>query len=236
MAATVMPGADITFESVYSQAANAITFAVTDSTGAQVLAPTGIGIANPGTGVYLYTWPVPDAQPEGDYTAVWSATVGGAPSVVTEAFTVALGAASGSWCTLADIPALTGQPAPGQDALTAAQGMLEALIHRVWRPDDALHRDYYWLSRACAWQAVYVQAHPELATMMDVQSLSQDGLSITFKGTAGATQLYSPIAMRFLDALYRGSNATIRLNSAFQKNRPLRTGFDPTPSVTWSRL
>jgi dolichyl-phosphate-mannose--protein O-mannosyl transferase len=114
--------------------------------------------------------------------------------------------------------------------------MLEALVHRVWRVTDVQRRDFYWLTRATAWQAVYVDAHPELITMMDVASLSQDGLSITFKQGTSAVQTYSPIALRFQSALFRGSNTTIRMNSAFQKNRPLRRGLDSGGGVSWTRL
>lgn len=235
MTISVAGGQAVTFQATYASDATTVEFSVADGAGSIIFGPTATGISHVGTGVYLFTWAVPADQAAGSYTAIWTATFGAVPNVTSESFTV-VNAGGNCWCALADIPALTGQPAPTQEALTAAQGMLEALIHRVWRPSDALRRDFYWLTRACAWQAVYVAAHPELLTMMDVASLSQDGLSITFKGSTSALQLYSPVAMRFLNALFRGSNTTIRLNSAFQKNRPLRTGYDPAPSVSWSRL
>lgn len=141
----------------------------------------------------------------------------------------------GTWCTVTDVLTYTGRPVTQQDVNTA-QGMLEALVHRVWRPTDAERRDYYWLTRACAWQALYVNAHPELLTMMDVSSISQDGLSISFKGSSQSVAMYSPIALRFLSSLFRGSNTTIRLNSAFQKNRPPKVGITAGSTVPWSNI
>lgn len=236
MTATVMPGEALTLQATYAGDATTLNFSVANGAGSVVFGPVTAGISHIGTGVYLYSWAVPADQDPGAYTAIWNATFGGVPNVATESFTVTRLGGAGTWCALTDIPALTGQPMPSQSSLTAAQSMLEGLIHRVWRPTDVERRDYYWLSRAVAWQALYVEAHPELLTMMDVASISQDGLSITFKGGTGAVQLYSQTARSFLNALFRGSNTTIRMNSAFQKNRPSRRGSDPGAAVSWIRL
>lgn len=235
MTATVAPGQALTLQATYAGDATTITFSVANGAGSVVFGPVTAGISHVGTGVYLFTWAVPAQQDTGPYTAIWTATFGAVPDVTTESFTVA-SASGGTWCALSDITALTGQPTPSQASLTAAQSMLEALVHRVWRATDLVRRDFYWLTRATAWQAVYVEAHPELLTMMDVASLSQDGLSITFKQGTSAVQLYSPTALRFLGATFRGSNTSIRMNSAFQKNRPLRQGFDAGAAVSWTRL
>jgi hypothetical protein len=233
--ATVAPGQALTLQATYAGDATTLTFSVANGTGDVVFGPVTAGISHIGTGVYLFTWAVPADEPTGTYTAIWTATFGAVPDVATESFSVA-SLAGRCWCALSDIPALTGQPAPSQASLTAAQSMLEALVHRVWRPTDVERSDYYWLSRATAWQALYLEAHPELLTMMDVAAISQDGLSITFKSSGAGVQLYSPTAMRFLSALFRGSNTTIRMNSAFQKNRSQRAGQDPRSAITWTRL
>lgn len=141
----------------------------------------------------------------------------------------------GTWCSVTDVVSFAGS-AVVQEDVNIAQGMLEALIHRVWRATDATRRDYYWLTRATAWQAAYVNAHPELKTMMDVSSISQDGLSISFKQNSNMSVLYSPIALRFLSSLFRGSNTTIRMNSAFQKNRLTKVGVTAGSSVPWNNL
>lgn len=241
MTVTVAPGQALTLQATYGSDATTLTFSVADGAGAVEFGPVTAGISHIGTGVYLFTWAVPADQAAGSYTAIWTATFGAAPQVTTESFTVS--PASGPcWVALTDIPGLTGQPQPSQESLTAAQSQIEALIKRVWRPTDVERRDYYWLQRAVAWQAVYVEAHPELATMMDVSSISQDGLSISFKGGTSALQLYSPFALRFLSNLFRGSNTSIRMNSAFQKNRAnagrrgYGSGVGDAAPVSWTRL
>jgi hypothetical protein len=145
------------------------------------------------------------------------------------------GSLPGTWCSVADVLTFTGNAVTQQDVNTA-QGVLEGHIHRVWRPIDAGRRDYTWLQRATAWQAAYVQAHPEITTMMDVQSMSQDGLSVTFRSGTNTLPLIAPMARKFLDALFRGSNTTVRLNSAFQKNRQTRAGTGSGGSSPWSPM
>lgn len=176
----------------------------------------------------------------GASSTYWIVVTAVTPSWVGDLRTTLVGPAApgvlpGTWCTVTDVLTYTGR-AVNQVDVNAAQGMLEALVHRVWRSTDSGKRDYYWLTRACAWQALYVNAHPELLTMMDVASLSQDGLSITFKGSTQSVAMYSPVALRFLKSLFRGSNTTIRLNSAFQKNRLTRVGITAGSTVPWSNI
>lgn len=228
-------GQTATFEAVYGADASAITFEVVDSAQQILLGPTPYNISHPATGVYLYAWPIPAQQPADSMTARWTATVGASTTTVQQPFTITSAGGRGAWCTVADVLAYTGYTV-SQSNVTTAQGSLEALLHRVWRDTDSAKRDFYWLSRATAWQAAYHFDHPELLTMMDVQSISQDGLSITFKQSATPLAMYSPTALRFLSALFRGSNSTIRLNSAFQKNRLTKIGVTAGSSVPWNNL
>lgn len=142
----------------------------------------------------------------------------------------------GTWCSLTDVVTYTGSTAATQADLNVAQVVLEGHIHRIWRATDVQRRDYYWLTRATAFQAVYVHAHPEITTMMDVQTISQDGLSITFRAGTQTLPLIAPMARRLLDALFRGSNTTARLNSAFQKNRMVRAGVGSGGSQPWTPM
>lgn len=227
-------GQTATFEHDFGSDADAVTFEVLDADLVPALGPTPYGIAHPAVGVYLYAWPVPADETAGTFTARFTATFSGNPVVADVAFTIAA-AGGGAWCTVADVLAYTGL-AVSSSNVTTAQGSIEALIHRVWRDTDASKRDFYWLSRAVAWQAAYHAAHPELLTMMDVQSISQDGLSITFKSSGTPMAMYSPTALRFLSALFRGSNTTVRFNSAFQKNRLTKIGATAGTSVPWRNL
>jgi hypothetical protein len=137
-----------------------------------------------------------------------------------------------TWCTAADVATFTGQTVANED-VTAAQTIIEGHIRRVWRSTDATGHDYYWLQRAVAWQAVYLAQHPEALSMMNVQSVSQDGMS--FSIPQGAKLYIAPLAIAMLNNLFRGSNTTIRLNSAFQKNR-VRQGQVPGGTMPWRRM
>lgn len=232
---TYQPGTAATFEAVFTGDANPITVSIYDSAGNALLAPTPYGISHIAVGQYLYTWPIPADQGEDTLSVRWAATVGGVAQSSEEFFTVSPSGGNGAWCSVADVLAFTGDTVEQID-VTVAQQWMEALVRRVWRASDSTKRDFYWLTRATAWQALYVNAHPELKTMMDVQSISQDGLSITFKGSTQSVAIYSPVAMRFLSNLFRGSNGTIRFNSAFQKNRLTKVGVTAGSSVPWSNL
>lgn len=228
------PGQTATFEQVYGSDATSITFEILDANLVPVLGPTPYGISHPAVGTYLYAWPVPADEASGAFTARFAATFGASTTVSDQSFNVGT-PGGGAWCTVADVLAFTGYTV-AQGNVTTAQGSIEALIHRVWRATDSAKRDFYWLTRGVAWQAAYHFDHPELLTMMDVQSISQDGLSITFKNSGTPMAMYSPTALRFLSALFRGSNSTIRMNSAFQKNRLTKLGVTAGSSVPWSNL
>ena len=85
---SVQPGQVITLESVYATDATTITFGVVNGAGSTVLPPTSVGIAHPGTGLYLYSWAVPADAAAGTYTGVWNAMFGAVPTLVTEPFEV----------------------------------------------------------------------------------------------------------------------------------------------------
>lgn len=142
----------------------------------------------------------------------------------------------GTWCSLTDVATYTTRTDAVQQDVTVAQVLMEALTHRVWRVTDAAKRDYYWLTRATAWQAVYVHDHPEVLTMMDVSSIGQDGLSIAFRQGSQSLVMYSPVALRILNNLFRASSGSIRFNSAFQKNRLTKVGVTAGSSIPWGNL
>lgn len=174
----------------------------------------------------------------GASSTYWIVVTGTSPSWVGDLRTaeVSPGVAAelpGTWCSLTDVATYAGSTDVTQADVNLAQVVLESHIPRIWRSTDVTTRDYYWLTRACAFQALYHHANPQLATMMNVQSISQDGLSITFRQGTTGLPLVAPFASRCLDALYRGSNTTIRLNSAFQKNRARRGGAG---SLAWRSL
>ncbi len=137
-----------------------------------------------------------------------------------------------TWCTPQDVQDFTGQVVSPDD-VTAAQTIVEQVVRRVWRSSDSTSRDYYWLQRGVAWQAVYLAQHPEVLSMMGVQSASQDGMS--FSLPPGTKTFLAPLALAALSNLFRASNTTIRLNSAFQRNR-VRQGQVPGGTMPWSQV
>jgi hypothetical protein len=237
MNATYQPGQTVTLEQTYPVDATAISIEIVDSAGDILLGPTPYGISHPALGVYLYAWPIPPDQTPDTLSARWTATVDAQSSTTQQTFTITGGGnLAGTWCTITDVTAFTGHTVTQQDVNTAQQ-MIEALVRRVWRSTDAAKRDFYWLNRATAWQALYVNAHPEVLTMMDVSSMSQDGLSVQFRSGASQFQaLYAPITLRFLNDLFRSTNGTIRFNSAFQKNRLTKIGVTAGSSIPWGNL
>jgi hypothetical protein len=203
--------------------------------GTVVVDTTPTGVVHVATGRYSYDWAIPANQEPGSYVVIWDATnADSEPIQASEVDTVTAPPATGTWCTVADVPRICQGATVSAADVTAAQAVIESVIHRVWRVTDADRRDYVWLQRAVAWQSVYVNQHPEVLTMMPIQSWSQDGMSFTLAAGSGSglSAYVSPVAMRMLDNLFRGSNGTIRFNSAFQKNRARGSGYNG--SVPWT--
>lgn len=175
-------------------------------------------------GKVSYVWQIGDTARVGTFYATFLVTyVNGSQTYPTTtdlmieiAPTVTTPLSLNAWCTPDDVLSTTGNAVNTIDVLQA-QIILEGFINRVWRVTDSTHRDFVWLKRAAIYQALYVNSHPELFEMMDVASLQQDVLSTTFRDQASF--YVAPISQMFCQRLYRAANATIRLNSAFQKSR-----------------
>lgn len=66
--------------------------------------------------------------------------------------------------------------------------------------DDIISsRNVQFLKRAVTWQAVWLAAHPDALETMDVQGVSQDGLSATY--AAESAHLLAPLAARCIRRL-----------------------------------
>jgi hypothetical protein len=142
------------------------------------------------------------------------------------------------WVSLEDVTNLAGATATSAQVILA-QTLIEGLINRNWRETDVNEQDYYWLKRAVAWQSRHVVAHPEILDQVDLQSLSQDGFSVTFRdtNTGGVHPLYSHIAVSFLNNMRQGANTSLRVNSAFQGGRRVRSrGRMSSGFPGWQRI
>lgn len=90
-------------------------------------------------------------------------------------------------------------------------------------------RDQSRLKTAVAYQAAWMDAHPEVFTTMDVESIDQDDLAVEFRASSEA-QLVSPLAKMALSRVSwrKRGMASVSVNSVFQQRqyredwRPIR--------------
>lgn len=105
------------------------------------------------------------------------------------------------WATDADVEGLTGQ-APSPESLAAAQTIIELFAGTTTIASDEeliTSRNLRLLQQAVAWQAVWMDAHPDVLAAMDVEGVSQDGLSAQY-ANANA-HILAPLATRCLSRL-----------------------------------
>lgn len=108
------------------------------------------------------------------------------------------------WCTVADVKAVTGVTVDADTRTRAAilLGTLIGLIEGVKR-DDISDRDKHYLKLTTAFQAAWMQDHPDLYSREDVTSASQDGESATYRNADA--HLLAPLARKSIRRLsWRG--------------------------------
>jgi hypothetical protein len=106
-----------------------------------------------------------------------------------------------AWATADDVYTVTGKEA-SPEALALAQTIVELFSGTTEEASDngdILSKNLRYLRNAVAFQAVWLDAHPDVLEAMDVEGVSQDGLSATY-ANANA-HLLAPLAKRFLDRL-----------------------------------
>jgi hypothetical protein len=105
------------------------------------------------------------------------------------------------WATLDDVFDLTGREA-APESLAAAQSMIELFAGTTTLASDeelVASKNLRLLQQAVAWQAVWLDAHPDVFEAMDVTGVSQDGLSATYANVNA--HLLAPLASRALNRL-----------------------------------
>ncbi len=106
-----------------------------------------------------------------------------------------------AWATDDDVVTITGREAT-QESLAAAQVIVEIFSGTTeLASDDELiaSRNLRHLKTAVAFQAVWLDAHPDVLEAMDVEGVSQDGLNATY-ANANA-HLLAPLANRCIARL-----------------------------------
>lgn len=105
------------------------------------------------------------------------------------------------WATAEDVFDLTGREA-SPESLAAAQTMIELFSGTTTiASDDGMvsSKNLRLLMQATAWQAVWLDVHPDALEAMDVTGISQDGLNATY-ANANA-HILAPLATRCLNRL-----------------------------------
>lgn len=191
--------------------------------------------AYPGTivrdlvGLFHYDWSVPQAQALGAYIASWTATVSGTTRTGYENFNVVVGfdVITGNpdgWASLTDVAALTG--AVVTDAqLTQANAVVEMHSGRVYSQAIARtgSRDAEWMRRACAYQAAWMLAQPDVFTRLEMQAISATGRPVPI--IASALTL-APLARRALNRVSWYRSRSLHVRSPFEDGLgPLSTAI-----------
>lgn len=106
-----------------------------------------------------------------------------------------------SWATADDVVTITGREAT-TESLAAAQVIVEIFSGTSeFASDEGLiaSRNLRMLKNAVAFQAVWLDSHPDVMDAMDVSGVSQDGLNAQY-ATANA-HLLAPLANRCIERL-----------------------------------
>lgn len=104
-----------------------------------------------------------------------------------------------AWANAADVLTFTGQTVTDAD-LIKAQDIIELFSGTTFLATDNISAtNLRRLNRAVAYQAGWMELHPDVFTNVDVDSVNQDGSSYTPSHANAA--LLAPLAKRHLDRL-----------------------------------
>lgn len=111
-----------------------------------------------------------------------------------------------TWCTAEDVKSVTGVTVDDK-AITQARGIIETKTGVLQEQYPTLWgRDRAWLLRAVAYQAAYMVEHPDLFSLVDADSIGQDGQSMSGRGAWLALAPLAKSAIRRLS--WKGTHST----------------------------
>ena len=129
-----------------------------------------------------------------------------------------------------DVQANTGVSV-STDTIKRAQAIIDLICGRDLNDSSVVSglsmRDQSRLKLAVAYQAAWMDAHPEVFSTMDVESIDQDDLNVKFRANSEA-QLLAPLAKMALSRVSwrnRGM-ASVSVRSVFQ-NRTVVENWKP---------
>lgn len=240
MTATVGRGADITLNvQFYAYAGgpaadpDPLTLTIYDPNGSAVSTltyGTDAGLLRSGTGAYTYDYTVATDATIGQYRAYWAGTINGASTAGSEYFdVVAAGDVDPGVDALIvsaeQVETITGN-AVSATTLRQAQNLLEVYAKRLFATDTLSTRDLRYVQQAVAYQAVWVEAHPEVFVQGDYTSVSQADLSVTPRDSK--SPWLAPLARAALKRCSWMGARSILVKSHFTSNTedPLLTDSD----------
>jgi hypothetical protein len=119
-----------------------------------------------------------------------------------------------TWATVADVLSLAGATVTDTQ-LTQANGVLELHAGRLYI--DAIARtgtrDAEWLRRACAYQAAWMLAQPDMYQRLDITSTGNGAGSVALKDHAFTL---APLAKRALARVSWLRSRSLHVRSAFE--------------------
>lgn len=99
--------------------------------------------------------------------------------------------------------------------IRAAQFIIEFAVNRDFEADAFSSRNQRWLKRAIAYQAAWMEEHPEVFTSMDVASLSQVDFSVGFRNNPNS-QFLAPLARACMKRLSWMGSRSVSIKSSLQ--------------------
>lgn len=215
-----------------------VTVEVKDPSGVVEVAATSTGVNRVAVGIYQYSWSVPAAAPLGNHVALWAGDSGA--STVTDLVVVqpASSAPTATWCTLDDVVTFTNTSVTGP-VLLQAGAMIDVAAARPYAVDHTRigSRDLYYLRLACAYQAAWLAAQPDMFQRMDITSLGQARSITQFAANA---MVLAPNAKKALKRVSWLKSRSLHVRSPFTDGQGA-IGMDPMSSAVdsmypWSPL
>ena len=118
--------------------------------------------------------------------------------------------------TVAEVKAATGVELKSS-AIAMAQNVIEMTVNRTEAASgDMGARDLRNLKLAVMYQAAYMDSHPDLMSLMDVNSVGQGGLNVGFKSAEHT--LIAPLARMAIRKLSWVRNRSLQVNTDFQRS------------------
>lgn len=126
-----------------------------------------------------------------------------------------------TWATEGDVASLTGVVVDSTQ-ISQANAVIELHSGRIYSlstvtdPNGVTNtgpRDAEWMRRACAYQAAWMAAQPDMFTRLDLNAVNQEGRAV---GLKDYTLVLAPLAKRALDRVSWRKSRSLHVRSPFE--------------------